>query len=94
MSKSTTDILVVKQPISMALDKIFDTYYSSFEDDEDSLEDGEIREYEESSDDDIQYSQKCSMCSNLMYGGEDVVQNPKKKYHVIHKTCATMLINL
>jgi hypothetical protein len=103
MSKPTDDISgvkpisCVKQPISESLDKIFDAYYSSFEDDEDdedSLEDGEIRYYEESSDDDIQYSQKCSMCSNLLYGGEDVVHHPKKKYHVIHKTCANMLISL
>jgi hypothetical protein len=56
----------------------------------DSLEEGEIIDSlddEESDEDDIQYSQKCSVCLKWLYDNELVVQHPKKKYHVIHKSC-------
>jgi hypothetical protein len=40
-----------------------------------------------SSDDDIQYSQKCCVCFDWLIGDCEVMKHPKKKYHIIHKDC-------
>jgi hypothetical protein len=38
-----------------------------------------------------QWSQRCTICSSMLWDDEEIASDPRNKLHIVHKDCISLL---